>query len=55
MSKKEKWLWKSNTGNVYIHCDDIIEFALGAIVIVALILLVIFPNEIVKLAIGLSK
>jgi hypothetical protein len=34
---------------------DNIEFALGAIVIIAIILLIIFPNEIVRLAINLSK
>jgi hypothetical protein len=34
---------------------DNAEFALGALVIIAIILLVIYPNEFVKLAIGLSK
>lgn len=22
-----KWLWKSDKGNIYIHCDDIINIA----------------------------
>lgn len=22
-TQDEKWLWKSNSGNVYIHCDDL--------------------------------
>jgi len=24
---KEKWVWVSKTGNIVIHCDDVLEIA----------------------------